>query len=140
MPHPALRYVLLFKITLTFCLWALPLLFVPVWLADGLQLPFVQPEIFGRLLGAAYLALNLGYILGYVEFSRGQVPTSAILVGILSNGVAALLLVAFGISGAYSAMHAPGQLMMWASAAATTLITLGLLLTGLSAALRAVRN
>ncbi|MCB1327612.1 MAG: hypothetical protein H7A21_05630 [Spirochaetales bacterium] len=140
MPHPALRYVLLLKITLTFLLWALPLLFVPAWLADRLQLPFAQPEIFGRLLGAAYLALNLGYMLGYAEFSRGLVPTNAILVGILSNGLAALLLLAFGAAGAYDGMHAPGQLLMWVSAAATTLITIGLLLTGFSAAVRALRK
>ena len=126
-----LKLVLLFKILLTFGFWSLPqLLFPSAWL---MRIGFPAPDagsIFVRLLGAAYLTLGVGYVLGYRDLGEGKDIANVVPVGIISNGLACIILLIFGILGRWNDWGILAQVFMWGSAVATVLITLGLTLTG----------
>jgi hypothetical protein len=124
-----LEAVLWFKILVTAVLWAFPLLFSPVSVFRRLGFPVPEPMVFARLLGAAFLALGVGYVLGLRTLHGGRYPADTVLVGLVSNGLACGLLVAYGLAGAYAPWGRAARVYMWISALATGLVTLGLLLT-----------
>lgn len=127
----ALSTVLLIKILFTLTFWCIPLLFFPASLFVYLGIPEPQPMLFIRLLGAAYMALTLGYFLGFNALHQNENIQNIVWVGIASNGLASILLFVYGASGIWSEWSNLAQFYMWWSAIATALITLGLLITGL---------
>jgi hypothetical protein len=127
--YTALRRVLAVKILATLALWAAPaLLLPPPWFAMfGIPEPPAEHLIFVRLLGAAYLALVVGYALAWRAPARHP---GAILVGIVSNGLAALVIVSVGAGGGFASWHALGALYIWGSAAVTAALAAALIVTG----------
>lgn len=123
-----LKLVLKFKIVLTFALWSLPLLLFPAGWLTALGFPDPGDSIaFVRLLGAAYLALGVGYVLGYRDFGEQKDIGNTVTVGIVSNGLACLILIIFGILGKWQDWGILVRAFMWGSAIATGLITTGLI-------------
>ena len=122
-----LKLVLLFKIFLTFVFWSLPLLlFPPTWLV---AVGFLDPGaaiVFVRLLGAAYFTLGVCYILGFRDLGKGKDISNVVTVGIVSNGLACAILVAFGALGRWNNWGIGAQAFMWGSAIATGFIIAGL--------------
>ena len=115
--------VLIAKIVLTLFCWCLPLLlFPPAWFLR-LGVPLPEPVIFARLLGAAYLALIVGYSFGLGEIKRGIFPNQAVWMGIVSNGLGCGLLAFSGMMGYWTRWTDRGQVFMWFSALATLCIT-----------------
>ena len=127
--HAALRRVLAIKILATLALWAAPGLLLPApWFpAFGIPEPPAAQLIFVRLLGAAYLALVVGYALAWRAPARHP---SAILVGIVSNGLAALVIVSVGAGGGFTSWPVLGALYIWGSAAVTAALAAALIVTG----------
>jgi hypothetical protein len=124
-----LVFVLWAKIAITAAFWAGPLLLAPEGLFGRLGFP-PRPMVFIRLLGAAYLALLVGYVLGLRTAQASGYPGQTVTVGIVSNGLACLLIVYYGVRGSYRPWGGKARAFMWASALAAGLITLGLFLTG----------
>lgn len=124
-----LEAVLWIKIAVTAVLWAGPLLFAPARLFRALGFPAPEPMVFVRLLGAAFTALLVGYVLGLRALKAGGDPSDAVLVGIVSNGLACGVLVAYGLAGAYARWGRAARAYVWISALATGLVTVGLILT-----------
>lgn len=92
----ALSILLLIKITVTLVFVALPLLILPKErLGSMFGLSASTPYIF-RLYGVAMLALITAYASGVWQISQGQYPVGIILMGIISNGGAALAALIFG--------------------------------------------
>src|SRR3712207_6374680 len=116
-----LKATLILKILLTVC-WSASLLFLSRTQFEKLDVPEPRPILFTRLLGAAYLALLVGYALGLRDLHRGEMPVNTILVGIVSNGVACVLLVYFGFRGTWSEWGKVARYCMWCSAVFTGLI------------------
>lgn len=125
-----LAMTLKFKIALTVLFWCVPLLFFPESLY--LQLGFVDigSFVFLKLLGVAYVALVAGYYLGYQDLIRGYYPSNTVIVGIVSNFGACIMLIMLAFSNAWSEWGVLAQLYMWASLAATGLISLFLFVFG----------
>lgn len=127
-----LEIVLIIKIVFTAFCWALPLLFFPGYAADrlGIQLsqPVSQPILFLRLLGAAFLALLSGYILGLCDLHYGKNALNTIWVGIISNGVAFIVLLVF--KAEWIGWGTRARFYMYGSSIMTLLITLGLIVFG----------
>jgi hypothetical protein len=123
-----LDLVLYFKIGVTALFWAFPLLLLPRGVFRRLGFPDPLPMVFMRLLGAAYLALGVGYVRGLMMLKGGQHPADTILVGLVSNGLACALLVGYGLAGRYAEWGRLARLFMWMSAGLTGIITLGLFL------------
>jgi len=111
---PALRRVLAAKIVVTLVLWAGPALFFPVpWFPIfGIPEPPLAQLVFIRLLGAAYIALVTGYALACRAPARHP---GAVLVGIVSNGLAALVILSVGSSGAFETWSTLGAIYIWGS-------------------------
>lgn len=126
-----LEMVLWFKIVATLLLWALPLLLIPTSLQKKWKLIAIEPPLFGRLLGLAYLALVVGYSSGIMTLRNGQWPTAIIWMGLVSNGGALLLLLFSGIRGDWSSEAKPTKALLWLSAAVLAIITTGLVVYGL---------
>jgi cation transport ATPase len=131
----ALSTVLLIKILFTLIFWCIPLLFFPSSLFIRIGIPEPQPILFIRLLGLAYLALTLGYILGFKALRQNRNVQSndvrnVVLVGLVSNGSASMILFISGSLGVWSEWSNLAQIFMWSSAIVTAFITLGLFLTG----------
>ena len=126
-----LAWVLRFKIGFTLIFWALPLLWFPTSWFVWIGMPEPKPLLFLRLLGAAYLALVVGYIRGLRRLARGDEVQDTVLVGITSNGSAFLILLLFGIAGAWKEWDILAQIYMWVAVVATASITLGLVVAGL---------
>jgi hypothetical protein len=125
-----LQQVVLAKIVITVLLWSGPLLLFPLsWLAG---LGFPQPEaflVFYRLLGAAYAALLVAYIYGLFNIMGGGSPGSTVVLGLVSNGLAAMILGIFGFQGAWSAWGFWAWLYMWGSLALTAALALALFIS-----------
>ncbi len=126
----SLRRVLLVKIWVTTILWCAPLLTFSGSLFRFVGLPVPTPIVFARLLGAAYAALIVVYVHGVGELDGGRFPVTAVRVGLVSNGLAAVLLALYGIRGAWSSWPWRGQLFMWGSLAATILLAGAIFLAG----------
>jgi hypothetical protein len=122
-----LQLVLQFKILLTFAIWSLPLLILrPSWLiAIGFPDPSVS-IVFIRLYGAACFSLGVGYVLGYLNLSRGENINNTVIVGIISNSLACIILLIYGFSGSWNNWGQYAKAYMWGSAIATGIITVGL--------------
>ena len=120
--RPDLRRVLRVKIGLTLVLWALPCLLMPAaWFRfAGLNLLGVEAVLFCRLLGAAYVALCVGY--GLALRAPEKHPGMR-LVGIVSNGLAAAVVWTFIFQGALAELPLRGKVYLTASAVVTTLLT-----------------
>lgn len=126
----ALSAVLRFKIAVTALLWCIPLLLVPVEYLQPAGFPPLGPPVFLQLLGAAYLALLVGYVGGLRALRRGQPVTDVVAVGLVSNALGCLLAVGYGLAGEYAGWGPLAQAYMWISAAAAGLVTLGLAVYG----------
>jgi hypothetical protein len=113
--YTRLRQVLAIKIVVTLAVWALPaLLLPPPWFATlGIPEPPLEQLVFLRLLGAAYLALVVGYALAWRAPARHP---GAVVVGIVSNGLAALVILSVGASGGFDTWTMLGNLYIWTSA------------------------
>lgn len=126
----SLRFVLWFKIIVTAACWAVPLLLATSGTFRWLGFPEPGPTmVFFKLLGAAFLALGVGYVRGLVMLKEGRYPADAVLVGKVSNGLACALIVAYGLMGTYTGPGWdgwPARAFMWGSAGLTGFVTLGL--------------
>lgn len=120
-----LQAVLWVKIVAT-VLWAAPLLFFPRSVFRRIGFPEPEPMLFVRLLGAAFLALLVGYARGLGIANGGGYPANTVLVGLVSNGLACAILVLHGLTGAYAGWGRPARVFMWVSAFLTGFVTLGL--------------
>ena len=122
-----LKGLLIRKIAITGIFWCIPLLTFPTswWVALGIPAP--EPLFFVRLLGAAYLALLVGYYMGMKGLEKGDNPKPVIYMGITSNGLACLLLVYFGATGSWSSWGVGAQIFMWISTLGAWAITFNLL-------------
>ncbi len=129
-----LSRVFLFKITFTIFFWCTPLILFPPSLLTSIGLPQQPTYMFIRLLGLAYVALCVGYIVGLQSALSGQRAIGAIWSGIVSNGGACLLLAFYGISGAWNDWEGFAKYYLWASGVATGLITVGLFRFGVRGA------
>ena len=127
--YPALQRVLGIKVVTTLTLWVAPALFLPPsWFPTfGIPAPPASHLVFVRLLGAAYLALVVGYLFAWQSPARHP---SAVLVGVVSNGAAALVILSVGAAGGFATWGALGQVYIWGSAVLTAGLATGLLLTG----------
>jgi hypothetical protein len=125
-----LHTVLWFKILATVILWAIPLLFAPPSLFRRLGFPPPQPVVFVKLLGAAFTALLVGYVRGLSVLADERHPADAVLVGLVSNALACLIIVAYGLAGAYAKWALLARAYMWVSALVTGLVSIGLLVHG----------
>ena len=122
-----LQRVLIIKIAVTLAFWCIPLLLAPRAVFSWIGVPFPEPEVFTRLLGAAYGSLVVSYFHGLLEARAGGPAVVAVRVGIVSNGAASLILAWFGLAGSWSSWEWPAQAYMWLSLLATSGITAGLL-------------
>jgi len=126
---PALRRVLGAKILLTLVLWAAPALLFPVpWFPRfGIPEPPLAQLVFVRLLGAAYVALVTGYALAWRAPARHP---GAILVGIVSNALAALVILSVGSAGGFASWSALGATYIWGSGFVAAALAGALAVTG----------
>lgn len=113
------------KLAVTAVFWAGPLIFAPAWLLEAAGLPRKALPL-ARLLGWAYVALGVGYGFGLREVRAGRPATSAVVVGIVSNGGAGAYLTYFGVTGAWAGWHPVVRWATWAFAAVTLGIAFGL--------------
>jgi hypothetical protein len=124
----ALKFILIVKIVFTAFFWSLPLLFFPKRAAKLLHMPVPRPILFAHLLGAAFFALLVGYVLGLLDLCHGKGAGNTVLVGIVSNGSACLLLLIF--ARRWSKWRRGAAIYLWVSTAVTLFITLGLVVFG----------
>jgi hypothetical protein len=127
-----MKAILLVKIIVTTVLWAAPLLFGTPELFRFFGIPFPEPAIFLRLLGMAYFSLVFIYYNGYKLLKiRRNVAASeiAISTGIVSNGLAFIVLFFAGLSGEWKTWGLIGQIYMWLSTILTFLFAIGLQIT-----------
>lgn len=122
---PPLARVIQAKIVITIGLWA-PLILPYPLLFKLLKVTPPQPLLFVNLLGAAYCALLVCYFDGLRQARAGEYPSLAVNVGIVSNGLAALLLTWHGLTGDWSSWTLCGKLALALSSVATTLLTAAL--------------
>lgn len=125
-----LSHVLAVKIVVTAIFWCAPLLASPTALYAAFGIPQPVPILFPRLLGAAYLALMVVYWHGWADLRVGRHPRAAVRAGVVSNGLAAILLALHGAAGEWNDWGWAGRAYMWASLAAAAGITAGLLAAG----------
>lgn len=125
-----LSRVITAKIVITVLFWCIPLLLGPKALFDWVGVPWPEPDVFIRLLGAAYLALVVAYYHGLLEVRAGKAATATVRMGIVSNGAAAIILGIYGAKGTWATWLPLAQAYMWASLGAASLITIGLIVTG----------
>ena len=130
-----LSKVLIFKIVGTLLLWSIPLLLMPASMLESLGFPPQESYMFVRMLGWAYLGLCVGYYFALRASLRGKRLMGPIWVGIVSNGGASLYLLYYGLMGTWSDWGTAIQFIAWGSAAATALITAGLILFGVRGSL-----
>ena len=126
-----LSRVFIFKILATVFVWCLPLFLMPTSWFESIGFPKQGTYMFVRMLGWAYLALCVGYGFGLKASLAGERAWGPIWVGIVSNGGACLYLCYYGATGTWVTWGAPIQFVGWGSAAATFVITLGLVRFGI---------
>ena len=91
------------------------------------QQPPEETIVFVRLLGAAYVALLVGYAIAWQQPAR---HAAMILVGATSNGLASVVILAAGVHGAFATWGLLGSLYIWGSALAAAAIAASLIVTG----------
>jgi hypothetical protein len=130
-----LSIVFIVKISLTLVFWSLlPLLLPPSWL-ELLGLPQQSSYVFIKLYGMAALSLVVGYGFGLRESwpLQNKKPRRAmgvIWVGIVSNAGSSLILLLYGLSGAWNTWGTFLQWGLWFSIIATGVITMSLIIFG----------
>jgi hypothetical protein len=134
-----LQITLLLKIIVTLALWAVPLLFAPQWAAMLLGMPEPQPVVLIRLLGAAFIALVVGYARSLIANLRGEEVTDTVIIGIVSNGLACIVIL-LSASEWQAWAGTLARAFMWTSAATTFLITAALFACGALPSLRRARR
>lgn len=88
-------------------------------------MPAPRPEIWARLLGASFLALVVGYALGWRDHVlAGKDIRNVVIVGMVSNGVASATLWISGFVGVWAEWSLAARIYMWGSAVLTLSITL----------------
>jgi len=124
-----LRRTLAVKTLLTLVLWAGPALFLPApWFPLlGIPQPPLAQLVFVRLLGAAYVALCVGYAMAWRAPSRHP---AVVLVGIVSNALAALAILSVGSAGGFDGWSPLGAAYIWGSCLAAAAIAIALSITG----------
>jgi hypothetical protein len=125
-----LKILLMVKIAVTAIFWCIPLLFFPESVFAALGFPAPQPMLFARLLGAAYLALLVGYHAGIRQLAQGLVPTSAIRAGIVANGMAFLVFACAGARSEWKEWGGGAQVFMWLCTCGALLMTIALFAYG----------
>ena len=123
---PALARVFALKIVLTVLVWCLPLLLLPAGWFEALGVAQRGDVLFLRLLGWAWLALCVGYGFGLQAARARRAAPGPVWVGIVSNGGAGLLLLGYGLAGAWAAWHPALRFGAWASALAALGLALAL--------------
>jgi hypothetical protein len=126
----ALRWVLWGKVLFTVFGLILPLFLLSPDRFSSLGFLEPPPRLFARLLGAAFIALLVGYLLGLRDLSRGRDVRNVVRVGIVSNGLGCLVLLVSLLS-AETGLRPPALGLLWAAAAITGAITIGLVTAGL---------
>ena len=126
-----LAAVLRVKILSTLVFWSVPLLTFPTDWFVRVGMPEPRPMLFVRILGAAFLALDVCYITGLRRLSQGDNVRDIVWVGITSNGLASLILLLSGMAGEWKEWGILARIYMWSSTFGTALITLGLVAGGL---------
>jgi ABC-type Mn2+/Zn2+ transport system permease subunit len=127
-----LQATLTLKILLT-VVWAAALLLAPSQAARWLGFPEPEPELWARLLGAAFTALLVGYCVAFRDNMRGgreDVSITTLWVGSVSNGLGGMVLLKSwpewrDWGGALA------QASLWVSMLAAFVITVGLIVFGL---------
>lgn len=132
-PQTVLEIVLWVKIFATMFFWSFPLLLIPASVMKRAGVPQPTPVLLLRLLGAAFLSLLVGYLLGIYDLRRHQDVTHTVWVGIVSNGSACMLLVYYVYAGAWPDWAGSAPAVMWLSALLTGLIMMKLIVAGLIA-------
>jgi hypothetical protein len=127
--YTRLRQVLAAEILTTLAAWALPaLLMPPPWMAAlGIAEPSVEQLVFVRLWGAAMFALITDQALAWQ--APGRHP-GAVLVGIVANGLGALVIVSLGASGAFASWSTAGTTYIWMCATTMAGLAAALTVTG----------
>jgi hypothetical protein len=131
----ALTVVLYVKIGVTILGWILPLFlfsfddfkFLKKIVGD-IDLP---SPLFARLLAAVFLALIVNYMQGLQHLSQGKDITNVVWVGIVSNGLACLILLISGLSGDWDKWGAWARGLFWGFTIILGAITVGLIVAGL---------
>lgn len=123
-----LEAVLQIKILFTAVCWATPALLAPRCIFRKMGFPSDYPDLSVRLLGAAYLALLVGYLLGLQSLRQGIYPSATVWVGIVSNGAACAILAVE--RGTWRQWGRGAGMLMWISLVMTFLITTCLVLSG----------
>ncbi len=127
-----MKLILIIKIIVTTILWAIPLLFGTPELFAFIGIPFPEPSIFLRLLGMAYFTLIFVYYNGYKLLKQRRTAAAseiAISAGIVSNGLAFIVLFFAGTSGTWNNWGTLGEIYMWVSTVLTFLFSIGLQIT-----------
>ena len=113
-----LSLLLLTKIAVTGLLVAAPFLFLPKAMLEKVTNTTAQTSALYRLYGVAIVALLVGYAFGIPSAEVGQFPWGVVTMGTVSNGGAALLLLAFSrgnkpnrFSAAFYGLVALGQVV-----------------------------
>ena len=127
--YTGIRRILAAKIVVTLVLWAVPALLLPIeWFpVFGIPKPPLAQLVFVRLLGAAYVALVVGYALAWRAPARHP---GAILVGVVSNGLASLVILGVGAGGGFGTWDTLGAIYMWGSALVTAGLAIALVVVG----------
>jgi hypothetical protein len=127
--YTRVRQLLAVAILVTLIAWAMPaLLLPPPWFpALGVPEPPLELLVFVRLWGAACVALVVGYALAWRTPIRHP---GAILVGIVGNGLAAIVIVSVGASGGFATWPVLGSVYIWVSAIVTAGLAVALAMTG----------
>ena len=128
-----LSIVFVFKISATVLVWCVPLILFPSSWLEAAGLPWPDNDQFIRMLGWAYLSLCVGYGFGLKASLQGRVAAGPIWMGIVSNGGACVYLLYYGLTSAWTDWGGFIQFVGWSSAAATALITAGLIAFGVRA-------
>lgn len=117
-------------IVVTFLGWSVPMLFLPHALMVRYRLPVSEPILFIRLLGGAYLALTMVYVLGLVGAYRGHDVMGVVVIGLISNGLAAATIWRYALCGLYTDWSRPTRWFILVSGGVTTALALALLGVG----------
>jgi hypothetical protein len=86
-----------------------------------------QSIVFVRLYRVANFALGVSYTLGCIDFVGGKNVDNIVTVGAISNRLACILLMIFGIPGVWNDWGVLAKIFMSISAASTGLIAIELI-------------
>lgn len=90
--------IIAIKFIVTLVLVAIPFLMFPMEKLDKISGMAAKSNTFYRLYGVAMVALLIGYVSGIPLINHGIFPWSVVIMGIVSNGGVALLLLKSGPS------------------------------------------